>query len=235
MTLGKMTGRELKEYRTHNRLTQEEAAKSLGVSQTYLSLLESDKRRLTERLKKKLVRTMNVRPTRLAALARDHRVSNASDEQLSADLAALGYKGFSHLKPSQPKNPADVLLSALMSDKRDARLVEALPWLILQFPDMEWKSLVKTARAYLLQNRLGFITYVAKCVAELNNDQRKVSLLSKWETELERSKLEREETLCNETMTNAEREWLQTQRPEAAKQWRLLTNLSAVYLTYDVE
>lgn len=229
-----MTGRELKEYRTNSRLTQEEAAKALGVSQTYLSLLESDKRRLTETLRNKLVKTMNLRPTQLPAMARDNRVSNVSDGQLSADLAALGYKGFSHLRPSQPKNPADVLLSALMSNKRDARLVEALPWLVLQFPDMEWKSLVMTARAHLLQNRLGFITDLARRVAEFNNDRRNVSILSKWQTELERSKLEREDTLCNETMTNAEREWLQVQRPEPAKHWHLLTNLSPDYLNYDV-
>lgn len=227
-----MTGRELKEYRKNGRLTQEEAAEVLGVSQTYLSLLESDKRRLTEKLKKKLVKKMHVRPTHLPAKAWDLKVSNVSDDQLTADLAALGYKGFSHWKPSQPKNPADVLLSALKSNKRDARLVEALPWLVLQFPDMEWRSLVKTARAHLLQNRLGFVTDVARRVAELNNDRETVSKLSKWETELERSKLEREDTLCNETMTNAERKWLQTQRPESAREWHLYTDLSPENLRY---
>jgi transcriptional regulator with XRE-family HTH domain len=227
-----MTGRELKEYRKNSRLTQEEAAAALGVSQTYLSLLESDKRRLTERLKKKLVKKMHVRPTKLPAQTKDQKVSNVSDDQLTADLSALGYKGFSHWKPSQLKNPADVLLSALNSDKRDARLVEALPWLLLQFPDMEWRSLVKTARAHLLQNRLGFVTDVARRVAEFKNDRETASKLSKWESELEHSKLEREGTLCNEEMTNAERKWLQTQRPEASKQWHLLTDLSPHNLSY---
>lgn len=227
-----MTGRELKEYRKDSRLTQEEAARVLGVSQTYLSLLESDKRRLTEKLKKKLVMKMHVRPTQLPAKVTDLKVSNVSDDQLTADLAALGYKGFSHWKSSQPKNPADVLLSALKSDKRDARLVEALPWLVLQFPDMEWRSLVKTARAHLLQNRLGFVTDVARRVAEFKNDRETVNKLSKWETELERSKLEREDTLCNEAMTNAERKWLRTHRPRLAREWHLFTDLSPDNLRY---
>jgi transcriptional regulator with XRE-family HTH domain len=229
-----MTGRELKEYRKHHRLTQAKAAKVLGVSQTYLSLLESEKRRLTDRLKKKLVNKMNVRPTELPAKTKVHRVSSVSDDQLTADLAALGYKGFSHWKPSALKNPADVLLSALKSDKRDARLVEALPWLVLQFPDMEWPSLVATARTYLLQNRLGFVTDVAKRVAEFRNDRATVDKLTRWEAELERSKLEREETLCNETMTDTERKWLQVQRSDAAKQWHLLTDLSPNNVNYYV-
>lgn len=227
-----MTGRELKEYRKNNRLTQQEAAKLLGVSQTYLSLLESNKRRLTERLKKKLVKKMHVRPTELTAKAKDYKVSNVSDDQLTADLAALGYKGFSHWKPSQLKNPADVLLSALKSDKRDARLVEALPWVVLEFPDMEWKNLVITAKAHDLQNRLGFVTDVARRVAEFRNDRETANTLARWESELEHSKLEREDTLCNETMTTTERNWLQTQRPEAADRWHLLTGLSPHHLDY---
>lgn len=227
-----MTGRDLKEYRKNCRLTQEEAAKVLGVSQTYLSLLESDKRRLTAELKEKLVRKMQVRPTELPAKTKDYEVSNVSDHQLTADLAALGYHGFSHWKPSRLKNPADVLLSALKSNNRDARLVEAFPWLVLKFPDMEWNSLVMAARAHNLQNRLGFVTDVAKRVAESKNDQKMVRKLAHWRSKLELSKLEREDTLCNEAMTKAERNWLSTRRPESAREWHLFTDLSPENLRY---
>lgn len=229
-----MTGRDLKAYRKNSRLTQEEAAEVLGVSQTYLSLLESEKRSLTERLKRKLVRRMHVRPTELPAKTKDRQVSSVSDDQLTADLAALGYKGFSHWKPSQIKNPADVLLAALKSDKRDARLVEALPWVVLHFPDMEWRDLVMTAKAYDLQNRLGFVTDVARRSAEFRNDHATANKLMRWISELEHSKLAREDTLCNETMTNAEREWLRDKRPEAAKRWHLLTDLSPDNVKYYV-
>ncbi len=227
-----MTGRELKEYRENSHLTQQEAAKLLGVSQTYLSLLEMNKRRVTETLKKKLVLKMRVRPTELPAKAKDYEVTTVSDDELTADLAALGYAGFSHWKPSKPKNPADVLLSALKADNRDARLVEALPWVVLQFPDMQWNDLIKTARAHNLQNRLGFVTYVARRVAEFRNERERASELTRWESELEQSKLERQDTLCKSTMTNAEREWLEAERPDAAKKWNLLTNLLPRYLPY---
>ncbi|MGQ0542396.1 MAG: helix-turn-helix domain-containing protein [Blastocatellia bacterium] len=228
-----MTGRALKEYRKNGGLTQERASRLLGVSQTYLSLLESDKRRLTERLKQKLVRKLHVRPTELPAKVKEYKVSQVSDDQLTADLAALGYAGFSHWKPSRVKNPADVLLSALKADKRDARLVEALPWLLFRFPDMEWNEVVTTAKVYDLQNRLGFVTSVAKTMAERFGSQTTAQKLGTVEAKLESSKLEREETLCNETMTRAEREWLNVQRPETAKHWNLLTDLSPQHLNSD--
>lgn len=227
-----MTGRQLKQYRKKSRRTQEEVARELGVSQTYLSLLESGKRSLTEELEVTAVKKFNLPLTELPAKTKVYTVVNTTDDQLTADLAALGYGGFLHWKPSQKKNPADVLLSALNASKRDARLVEALPWVVLEFPDMEWNGLIMTAKAHDLQNRLGFVTNVAMHIAEKRKDRKTAEKLKHWESELERSKLVREETLCNETMTNAERNWLQTERPEAARQWHLLTGLAPHHLRY---
>ena len=70
---------------------------------------------------------------------------------------------------------------------------------------MEWKSLVRAAKVYDLQNRLGFVTNVARRVAEFRNDRETANKLNRVELELEHSRLEREDTLCNETMTKAER------------------------------
>ena len=52
------------------------------------------------------------------------------------------------------------------------------------------------------------------------------------EARLEGSKLEKEGTLCNETMTNAERNWLAAERPAEARHWRLLTDLSPKHLDH---
>ena len=196
--------------------------------------MENGKRPVTEELKRKLVKTLDVPPTELPANVKEYKVDTVSDDQLTSDLATLGYEGFSHWKHSRPKNPADVLLSALNADKRDARLVEALPWVLLQFPDMEWKHLLMTAKAHDLQNRLGFVTDVARRVAEFRKDKTMADRLAGWEAKLSNSKLEREGTLCNETMTNAERKWLQAKRPEAARQWHLLTDLAPEHLNYRV-
>ncbi len=230
--LNVMTGKQLVEYRKQNKLTQVEAAHSLGLSQTYLSLLEGGKRSLTNALRKKAVRVFGLQPTEMPADNAFMRLSQVSDEQLRANLTALGYKGFSYLKPSPKKNPAVVLLSALKSDNREARLVEALPWLVLTFPNMDWNELIKAAKVNDLQNRLGFVASVARSMAELAGDKKTAVKLKRRESELERSLLFHEDTLCNASMTNAERKWLTAHRSEAARHWRLLTNLSPESLNY---
>ncbi len=227
-----MTGHELKRFRQKRGFTQKRLAAALGVSQPYLSLLENGDRPLTTKLRNKAARSLHLRPTELQANAASHRVVKRSDDQLTADLSALGYPGFSHYKPSRPMNPVDVLLSALNADKRDARLVEALPWVVLRYSDMDWNTLVSTAKLHDLQNRLGFVTSVARRMAEKHGKQSTAEKLGTVEARLENSKLEREGTLCNETMTRAERKWLAAERPAEAKHWRLLTDLSPRYLDH---
>lgn len=227
-----MTGKELKKFRERADLTQEKAAKLLSVSQTYLSLLEGNKRPMPERLKQKLVRKLKLQPTQLPSEASEYKVSKVSDDQLTADLSALGYLGFSHYKPARPKNPADVLLSALKASQRDARLMEAMPWLVLKFHEIDWSALIATAKLYDLQNRLGFVTNVAMGMAHLHGKAGAAKKLGHTETLLRRSRLDHEDTLCNEKMTNAERRWLATNRTDEAKYWHMLTSLSPQHVRY---
>jgi len=227
-----MTGRELKKYRKDSKLTQERAAKLLGVSQTYLSLLENGERPLNMRLRKKAVAAFGLSPTELPSKARYLKIDPVTDEQLTVDLATLGYKGFSHYKPSRQKNPADVLLSALNADNRDARLIEALPWLVLAFPDMEWHDVKRVVKMYDLQNRLGFVLSVALGLAEQRQDKSTAATLSRREADLVPSMLVREGTLCNDKMTNAERRWLATNRTDDARRWRILASLSPQLVRY---
>ena len=229
-----MTATKLKTYRKKSRLTQAEAARGLGVSQTYLSLMEAGKRPLTERLKRKAVKFFDLPPTEQPTNLTAGRLPRVSDDELAADLADLGYVGFGHLRRKHPvrKNPAEVLLTALNASKRDARVVEGLPWLALKFPDMDWRSAVTAAKVNDLQNRLGYVVEVARRLAERSGDRRTAETLGKQESELERSMLARDGTLCNDTMTNAERRWLAENRPESAKRWHLLADLSPRYLNY---
>lgn len=229
-----MTGNQLKTYRKENGLTQQEAARKLGVSQTYLSLLESGKRPLPERLARKAARLFDLPPTEVPTNLAAGQLPKATDDQLAADLADLGYVGFGHLRRKRPrrKNPAEVLVAALNAPKRDARVVEGLPWVVLKFPDMDWRSAVRAAKMNDLQNRLGYILDVARQLAERSGDRRTAALLADREAELERSMLAREGTLCNDTMTNAERRWLAENRPENAKRWHLLADLSPRHLNY---
>lgn len=229
-----MTGHQLAKHRKQKKRTQVQTARALGVSQTYLSLLEAGKRPLSDRLQRKTARFFNLPPTEMPARLATGEPPTVTDAQLAADLADLGYLGFSHLKRKRPsrKNPADVLLSALNAQQREARAVEALPWLLLAYPDMKWNEVTRLAKMLDLQNRLGFLVNVAGGMAEKRNDTPLANLLRSREADLERSMLAREDTLCNENMTRAERRWLTTERPENAKHWRILSNLKLEHLSH---
>jgi len=228
-----MNGRQLHQARKQSKLTQAHAARELGVTQAYLSLLEHGERPLTENLREKAVRAFHLPVTELPLrndLAKAPPSTNG--EELAADLAALGYPGFSHLKPANAKNPVEVLLLALRSDNLEARLVEAFPWVVLNYPEMDWDALVAAAKLNDLQNRLGYVTSLARRLAEQGGKSDVAAKLDKKEQELERSLLFREDTLCNESMTNAEREWMADNRPEEARRWRLMTYFAPEHMRY---
>jgi hypothetical protein len=56
--------------------------------------------------------------------------------------------------------------------------------------------------------------------------------LSAVEVKLERSRLAREDTLCRESMPDAERRWLTSNRSPLARHWNLLTGLTVDQLSY---
>ena len=228
-----MNGQQLRSARKQKGWNQEQAATKLGVSQAYLSLLESGVRRVPETLAVKAVRVYGLSQTFLPLDAVSAHASPADDSRLAAELATLGYPGLSHLKSrGHKKNPAEILLSALSRDDLDTRLVEALPWVALKFPGLDWQWLTDAAKVNDLQNRLGFVTGVARRLAELRGERESASLLARQELALERSRLMREDTLCHESLTEAERRWLRKNRPTEAKYWRLLTDLAPEQLDH---
>jgi transcriptional regulator with XRE-family HTH domain len=227
-----MTGRHLRTGRERKGWTQEEAASRLGVSQPYLSLLEKELRRVPEKLARKAATAYGLSAVTLPVETGWNTVQLKNEAALAADLAALGYPGFSHLKAGRKKNPAAVLLSALSASDLNSRLTEALPWVLLKYADLDWESLVKEVKVRDLQNRLGFLTSVARRLAEKQGDSQKAEWLRSKESTLERSRLMLEDTLCHGSLTNAERQWLEKSRPAEAKYWRLLTDLAPEHLSY---
>jgi hypothetical protein len=77
---------------------------------------------------------------------------------------ALGYEPFAYLR-GRLSNPAAVLLAALCQSDLPARVVEALPWLALHFPDLNRDWLVERAKLHDVQNRLGYVVTLAAQVA----------------------------------------------------------------------
>jgi hypothetical protein len=77
------------------------------------------------------------------------------------------------------------------------------------------------------------VVHLARRVAESGERYRTLaSELARREAVLEASRLAREGTLCRESMTDPEGEWLRRARPPEAEHWNLLTSLSHEQLRY---
>ena len=215
-----MTGLALRRARGNLGLSQVEAAERLGVSQPLLSLMEKGERAVTPALAKKAVTKLLATPE-LLPVAPDTR---HNDEQLAADLGALGYPGYAYLQ-GQTRNPAEVLFDALDRRDLDARLVEALPWLPLQYPNLDWDWLITQAKVHNRQNRLGFVVALASKVAKKNANRNVAKRLSEVLKTLEESRLAKTDTLCQESWPPSQRKFAHRQRSALAAHWKLDTRL----------
>jgi transcriptional regulator with XRE-family HTH domain len=211
----------LKKARVDRGWSQQEAAARLGVSQAYLSLLESG-RRSAAPLARRLMQVYDLPPTVLPV---QEVRENVSADFLAHELASLGYPGFAHLHGRARKaNPAEFLVTALGQRNLEARVAEGLPWLVLRYPDMPLDWLVREARARTLQNRLGFVVTLGRRAGRRDD-------LQSLEQTLADSKLEKEDSFCKE-LNEAERRWLREHSSEEAREWHLLSDLKPDALRY---
>jgi hypothetical protein len=82
------------------------------------------------------------------------------------------------------------------------------------------------------QNRLGFVAMMAARLAEKAGDAKRERRLKEYVSVLERSRPVLEDTLCLESLTEAERNWLLESRSEGARHWKLLTDMRAENLQH---
>lgn len=224
-----MNAEKLKVARLASGWTQAEAASRLGVSQPYYSQLESGSRLVPRELALAAVQEFRLSPVALPLPQLDPHLAPLSPRELAAQLAWFAYPGFTHMKKaSKPMNPAFVVAAALAHADLDTRLVEALPWVLAAFHDLDWDWLAAQCRLGNQQNRLGYLVTLAMKLAKPGADADLANALS----ELERSRLVVEGTLCRESMPNAERTWARKHRPTDAAHWNLLTTLTADQLTH---
>src|SRR5260370_38740080 len=108
-----MKPHELKAARLKKGLVQAQAAKSLGVSQSYVNLLENGKRRLTPGLARRVTTLYGLSPEVLP-VPEQFVPTHTNDQRLAESLAKLCYPGFASLRTHVPStNPHDVLLKTL--------------------------------------------------------------------------------------------------------------------------
>ena len=157
--------------------------------------------------------------------------SEEAMQRVFLDIAGVGYPGFAHVADrARRKDPAQVMLDALIQPDLEIRLVEALPWIAVRYPQMNWPWLISQATGAGMQNRLGYIMHLAQELAKAIPET--VSILRRWEREIEQVRLPNEGTLCRDSMGEPERQWLRSNRPESAAHWNLLTSLTSDELTH---
>ena len=211
-------------------LSQVEAAMRLRVTQAYLSMLESGRRQPSTAVVELAVEAYGASPLELPLPSVGAAGTDAVD--FAAELGVLGYPGYSHQRRSERRNPAELLFRALAQPELEPRIVDALPWLAVRFADMEWAWVVQHAKLYDVQNRLGYVLGLAVEAAGRMHMPEAMAMLAASRAHMERSRLAREDTLCHENMTQAERKWLRLNRTELAQHWNLLTNLEVDHLAY---
>ena len=227
-----VTGDELKNARKASAWTQAQAAARLGVTQAYLSMVERGERAVSSELASKAVEVFDVPATALPLTEYQARAHDAGFFQ--SMLGSLGYPGFAYLRSSARLNPVELLMEALDSDDLDSRVTEALAWLPLAYPHLNWDWLTANAKLRDRQNRLGFVVELARQAAARGGSPQLEEELANHVTKLEPSRLVKEDTLCRESMTRAERAWLREHRPKSAEHWNLLTDLTVEQLDHVV-
>lgn len=225
-----MRPEQLRSARLSSGLTQQKAAARLGVSQAYIALLEGGRRPITAPLALRIAKVYRLGPTALPLEA--GRIGSWNSASLAQALASLGYPGFRRPRRSRKKNPAVVLGGAIAARDIEVRVIEALPWLAAEYSDMDWDWLIREAKLRDVQNRLGFLVTLARQVAGNRGDCEAAARLRRVEQALDRARVVREDTLCQGSLSDAERRWLRQSRPHDASYWNLLTDLDSEALPY---
>lgn len=132
------------------------------------------------------------------------------------------------------RNPAEVLLDALQQEELDARVAEALPWVLLTYPDLDRDWLLREARVHNLTNGLGFVVSLAMLVEEQrgNRNSTVYKALASFEDALKQSRLEAEYTFGKPLASAAQQEWVRQNRPRNAEEWHVLTTWRPEHLPY---
>ena len=226
-----MTAQELKSARLAKGWTEAQAAHRLKLSQGYLNYLEHGKRKLTLGLLQKAAAVYGLSPETVP-LPVIFTPRPAPNEELFEALARLGYPGFAYLRSqAPPKNPHEVLLTALSQESLDAGVAEALPWVVLRYgKDDPW--LVENARRFNLQNRLGFVVSLARRLASRLPQKSRSEVLHRLEKKLEESRLVKEDVFYRPPRTEGEKKWLRQNRSKDAVHWKMLTDMRPAHLQY---
>lgn len=142
-------------------LTQVAAARALDITQPYLSQLETGLRAASAGLLRRAAKLYKL-PASALPLPEPLEVQDASPDDLQGKLAAIGYPGFERVRSKAGANPAELVLAAVVKRDLDARLVEALPWVLSAYPDLNWEWLRDRVKLQNAQTGWGTVAHLAE-------------------------------------------------------------------------
>ena len=224
-----MRGTDLRNARQSRGWTQKESALRLHLSQSYVSMLERNRRTVPQHLLPRLLRAYrrHLAPTAFPLRSSPTRLSR---QRIAGELGSLGYPGYAYLQSAPCVNPAELLLTALDRGDLETRSAAGLTWLVLNGEHMNWQWVIDQARVRNLQNRVGFVLSLARQLAISLGRTQRASDLARWERVVEQSRLAREDTFAH-SLTEPEKRWLREHRSDSARHWNLLTDLSVESLS----
>jgi len=217
--------------------TEAQAASRVGVSQSYLAMLERGRRPVTTRLARQFRRLYRLSWALLPLPEAFSPAQNLDPQNFARQLASLDYPGFAYLATGRSEaHPAQVLLDGLAQEQMEARLVEAFPWILQEYWEMDMVWLIRQAKVHDLQNRLGFVATLARLTLESSSTvqparEAVLKVLKKLESNLAGSRLAKEDTFMKRA-SEAELEWLRESRSQEARFWNLLTDWRPEHLSY---
>lgn len=229
-----MKPEQLRTERIKRGWSQKEAAGRLGASQPYVVMLEKGKRPITAALARKLMNVFHLSAAVLP-VPETFRPAPMDAQKLAEYIASLGYPGYAYLRPRLAKiSPGEVLLTALAQNDLESRLVEAVPWIVLHYWEMDFARIVELAKKFDLQNRLGFVVSLARKVSEADpQTEARTRALAGLESTLYRSRLGHENDFLRPARNPVEKQWLMQNRSDDARHWNLVTDLRPEHLGYD--
>ncbi|MDQ3068602.1 MAG: helix-turn-helix transcriptional regulator [Acidobacteriota bacterium] len=231
--------KELLDFRARFGFSQAHLAQMLGVTQAYISQIESGRRPVTRQLANRLAALPDlpeISPT-VFPVSREPAASEENESaDLAADLGALGYPPFTPLPGHRPNNPAAVILAIIGRRHVGPNVIAGVPWVLLSFPSLDTRWLLDQTRRRNLQNRLGFLTDLALLVARARGAKptqpaQPTEPLEHLRAELEDSRLVKEDTLAR-VLPPAERQFFSVHRSDTARHWNLVTGLAVEHLPY---
>ena len=161
-----------------------------------------------------------------------------NEDHLEKALAVLGYPGFAYLAryvkfegdSRRALDPTELIRWAVAQDVLDVRLIEGLPWLLAAYATkINWGQLISDAQKQDAQNRLGYLAHLAIELVETKPSLSRPEarrLLKQSLLQLQEIRSFQEQTLMEEWSGPTMRVWLQTNRPQEAAEWHMLTTLT---------